>query len=568
MKNSYSLRLWLLRGLLLAFFLAPLAHAAPAPSPSPVPASTPDSENVTDLSAEHASVEREKIYRAGGAYTRWLDGVAVQSGQQFLARRVFDRVTGMRLLASGLTLLLAGALAGWILWIIRRRAGRIESVEEQSWLALSFAAVRKPLALLAGLVGAFFALMPVFLGIADRGWRILLTHGLSTVLYGGRVIALLWLIFQGIRALEKRLRRWAKASGNVLQLILVPVIGQALRLSVPLLAIILLLPLLGLPESSTGLVQKLLGILLVVGICVLIVRGTTALQKGLMANHQLDAEDNMSARQIYTRISVIRRIIISAVMLVGGASILMMFGPLRQFGTSILASAGIAGVVLGFAAQKTLGNVLAGIQIALSQPMLIDDVVKVEGEFGRIEEITLTFVVVRTWDLRRLVFPITYFIEKPFQNWSRKSNDIVGTIFFYLDYQVSFGALREELQRLAEANTNWDRKVCALQVTDTKESTIEVRATVSSSNASRLFDLRCQLREGLIEFLRDRYPESLPRVRTALERGHDERSRVPENGRASAKPDRGATSPGLKTNDEQPANGRTLGTKTESAGLA
>ena len=164
----------------------------------------------------------------------------------------------------------------------------------------------------------------------------------------------------------------------------------------------------------------------------------------------------------------------------------MMFGPMRQFGTSILASAGIAGIVLGFAAQKTLGNFLAGVQIALSQPMLIDDVVVVEGEFGRIEEITLTFVVVRTWDLRRLVLPITYFVEKPFQNWSRRSTEVLGTIYLYLDYQVPLGQLRAELKRLAELNPNWDKKVCGLQVTDTKENTIEVRALVSGSDAGEM----------------------------------------------------------------------------------
>ncbi len=197
----------------------------------------------------------------------------------------------------------------------------------------------------------------------------------------------------------------------------------------------------------------------------------------------------------------------------------------RQLGTSILASAGIAGIILGFAAQRTLGNLLAGIQIALSQPILIDDVVIVEGEFGRIEDITLTFVAVRTWDLRRLIVPITYFVEKPFQNWSRKSDQILGTIFLYLDYRAPLGALRAELKRLAEMNANWDGKVCGLQVTDTKESTIEVRVLVSSANASKNFDLRCEVREGLIEFLRGNYPGSLPRVRLATNSWMSLRSR-------------------------------------------
>jgi small-conductance mechanosensitive channel len=200
----------------------------------------------------------------------------------------------------------------------------------------------------------------------------------------------------------------------------------------------------------------------------------------------------------------------------------MLFDPVRQFGASILASAGIAGIVIGFAAQRTLGNLLAGIQIALTQPLLIDDIVVVEGEFGQIEEITLTYVTVRTWDLRRLILPITYFVEKPFQNWSRVSTDLLGAVVLYLDYQAPIGELRRELKRLVENNPKWDRKVCGLQVTDTKQSTIEVRALVSSTDPGKLSDLRCEVREGLIEFLCRNYPESLPRQRSVSEPSDEE----------------------------------------------
>jgi small-conductance mechanosensitive channel len=216
-------------------------------------------------------------------------------------------------------------------------------------------------------------------------------------------------------------------------------------------------------------------------------------------------------------VSVIRKIIITTVVIIATGSVLMLFDPVRQFGTSILASAGIAGIVIGFAAQRTLGNVLAGIQIALTQPLLIDDIVVVEGEFGQIEEITLTYVTVRTWDLRRMILPITYFVEKPFQNWSRVSTDLLGAVVLYLDYQAPIGELRKELKRLVQNNPKWDRKVCGLQVTDTKQTTIEVRALVSSTDPGKVFDLRCEVREGLIEFLCRNYPESLPRQRSVSE---------------------------------------------------
>src|SRR5206468_10530360 len=208
-----------------------------------------------------------------------------------------------------------------------------------------------------------------------------------------------------------------------------------------------------------------------------------------------------SAREIYTQVSVIRKIIVTAVVIIATGSILMLFDPVRQFGTSILASAGIAGVVIAFAAQKTLGNVLAGIQVALTRPLLIDDIVMVEGEFGQIEEITLTYVTVRTWDLRRLILPITYLVEKPFQNWSRVSTELLGTVILYLDYQAPLGELRKELKRLVENHPKWDRRVCGLQVTNTTQSTIEVRALISGSDPGKLGDLRCDVREGLIQFL-------------------------------------------------------------------
>src|SRR5205814_4877810 len=254
------------------------------------------------------------------------------------------------------------------------------------------------------------------------------------------------------------------------------ILGHTLRLALALLGIILLLPLLKLPENWIWVTQKAFGIFLIVALSILIVRGVNAVQQALLSRHRMDVPDNLPARRIFTQVSVIRKIIVTTIVIIATGSILMLFDPVRQFGTSILASAGIAGIVLGFAAQKTLGNILAGIQIALSQPLLIGDIVVVEGEFGQIEEITLTYVTVRTWDLRRLVLPITYFVEKPFQNWSRVSSDLLGTVILNLDYQAPIGELRKELKRLVEDNPKWDRKVCGLQVTDSKESTIEVRA--------------------------------------------------------------------------------------------
>ena len=365
----------------------PLAAAAPTASPTPEPIAA-------SFSAERADTERSRIYRAGLTYSGWLDRLASKSGSDFLQRRVFDRVNWMRLLACGASLALLGLLTGWFLRFVRRRAGAIESSEEQSWLALGVAALRKPLVLIVWVIGGFLAFMPIVAGIASRPHRLFFSNALTAILYAGLVIALLWLVFQAIRAVEKRMRQWAQGSGSVLNNVIVPVVGQTLRLGVPLFAVILLLPLLDLPEKWAWVAEKGFGILLIVSLAFLIIRGVRAVQIALLREHRLDAPDNYTARRIYTQVSVIRKIIISVVVILGVASILMMFDAVRQLGTSILASAGIAGIILGFAAQKTLGNLLAGIQIALSRPILIDDVVVVEGEFGRIEDITLTFVSV------------------------------------------------------------------------------------------------------------------------------------------------------------------------------
>jgi len=172
---------------------------------------------------------------------------------------------------------------------------------------------------------------------------------------------------------------------------------------------------------------------------------------------------------------------------------------------------------VGFAAQRSISNLLAGFQLAFTQPIRLDDVLVVEGEWGRVEEITFTYVVLKIWDERRLVLPLNYFIEKPFQNWTRSSAQLLGTAFLYVDYTVPVEALRTELSRLLAANPLWDQRVCALQVTDSKERTIELRCLMSAANASALFDLRCFVREHMMTFLQANYPESLPRTRALLQ---------------------------------------------------
>jgi len=280
----------------------------------------------------------------------------------------------------------------------------------------------------------------------------------------------------------------------------------------------------GVPAGLGDFVRHIVALVLIGLVSWLLIRGTSVLMDVAVLRFKVDVKDNLLARRIHTQLSVLRRLVVVVIIVIAVAAMLMTFPKVRQLGTAMLASAGIVGVVVGLAAQKTIGTFIAGLQIAITQPIRIDDVVIVEGEWGRIEEITLTYVVVRIWDLRRLVIPITYFIERPFQNWTRTSADILGTVFLYVDYTVPVDAIRAELRRILEGSEFWDRKVCGLQVTNASERTIEVRALMSADDASLAWNLRCHVREKLVEFVQRNYPHALPRLRTEFE-GPENRSR-------------------------------------------
>lgn len=271
------------------------------------------------------------------------------------------------------------------------------------------------------------------------------------------------------------------------------------------------------PAGLDSVARQVFSILLIAVIAWLLIRAAYVLGEIILLNYQMSTTDNLRARTVTTQINVLRRIAVATIITVALATILMTFDRVRQLGTAMLASAGIAGIVLGFAAQKTLGNLIAGLQIAFTQPLRIDDVVIVEGEWGRIEEITLTYVVVKIWDLRRLVVPITYFVEKPFQNWTRVTADLLGTVFLYVDYTVPIDAVRAELKRILEKTDLWDRKVGLLQVTNVSDRTVELRALMSAPDAGTAWDLRCHVREKLVEFVQRKYPQALPRLRTQFE---------------------------------------------------
>jgi len=319
-----------------------------------------------------------------------------------------------------------------------------------------------------------------------------------------------------VGVVETRLQVWTARTSGKWDDILVKLGMRALRLALPLLAFMIIIPTLQIPGAYDALLNQAVSLVLIGSVGFILYELARTAEQTVVDEFRIDVKDNLAGRRIQTRVKVLSRIVVTLIILVTVALMLMVFEPVRTLGKSILASAGIAGIIIGFAAQRSLATLVAGIQIAFTQPIRIDDAVIVEGQWGRIEEITMTYVVVVIWDLRRLSVPITYLIETPFENWTRVSANLLGSVMLYVDYTVRLDALRKELDRILEASPRWDRKVKALQVTDAKERTLEVRVLVSAEDAPTAFDLRCEVREKLIDFLQRSYPDCLPRVRAEV----------------------------------------------------
>ncbi|MGV3682293.1 MAG: mechanosensitive ion channel family protein [Acidovorax sp.] len=306
-----------------------------------------------------------------------------------------------------------------------------------------------------------------------------------------------------------------RATGHVLVLrsvfeACVPVV----RILLPLIALQLVWQAASDDLRHIGTVRHFNGLAVIAGTCWLLIAAIGGLADGVIAKHPADVEDNLTARRIATQARVLSRTAMTAVVMAGVAMMLMTFPGARQVGASLLASAGVVGIVAGIAARPVFSNMIAGLQIALAQPFRIDDVLIIEGEWGRVEEITGTYVVLKIWDERRLIIPLQWFIEHPFQNWTRTSSEILGTVFLYADYALPLDPLRAELKRVLDTAPEWDKRVSVLQLTEATDRAIQIRVLVSARSSGLAFDLRCRVREALVTFIQREYPDCLPQVRT------------------------------------------------------
>jgi small-conductance mechanosensitive channel len=307
------------------------------------------------------------------------------------------------------------------------------------------------------------------------------------------------------------------ARGNPLLLCVLAATERAGAMAFPMLALLMVWQAAPVELPFLLTVRHVTSLLLIGSLTWFTVSVIGGLARGVIERHPVTVDDNLNARRIQTQTNVLSRSAQVIVMIAGVAMALMTFPSARQIGASLLASAGVLGIIGGLAARPVFANLIAGLQLALAQPIRLDDVLIVKGEWGRVEEITGTYVVLKIWDERRLIIPLQWFIENPFENWTRTGSQILGTVFLYLDYATPIEPLRAEAKRLLETLPEWDQRVFAVQVTDASERTIQVRILVSAVNSGKAFDLRCKMREGLIAFLAREYPQALPVSRQLTE---------------------------------------------------
>lgn len=339
-----------------------------------------------------------------------------------------------------------------------------------------------------------------------RDWHDLLLSG--GILAGAIVVALV-----GHAIVFWLLRSFAQRKSALLGPSLVKHGEGPTRWIFPLLVVLAILPGLPLPAKLMGALEHITGLSVIAAVAWLVVLSLDILSDLLSGRYRIDVADNLVARRIQTQLKMMHSIVVVLVAVVTVSVMLMTFPAIKHIGVSLLASAGLATLVVGMAMQGTLSNLIAGVQIAFTQPFRIEDAVVVEGEWGWIEEIGTMYVVIRIWDLRRLVLPLSYFLTHPFQNWTRTSADLLANCYIYTDYTVPVDALRAELRRICESTKLWNGKVCVLQISDLGQFAVQLRALMDARNSGDAWELRCLVREKLVDFVQKNYPGSLPRYR-------------------------------------------------------
>ena len=359
--------------------------------------------------------------------------------------------------------------------------------------------------------------------LEDSAWRVLISAVVAVVLalVVHRVgAAVIWRLTRNLPISSAVARRSWRPSRFALPLIALQAVWQAAPDALPLIS-----------QVRHG-----NALLLLATLTWLALRAIDGVAQGVIGQHSVEVEDNLNARRIHTQTRLLARTADVMVLIADLSLMLMTFPGARQLGASLLASAGVIGIVAGIAARPVFSNLIAGLQIALAQPLRIDDVLIVQGEWGRVEEITGTYVVLKIWDERRLIIPLQWFIENPFQNWTRKSAQIIGTVFVWVDYRMPLEPLRQAARQACEAAAEWDKRLCLLQVVEAGERSMQLRVLVTSGNSSLNWDLRCKVREALVDFMQREYPQYLPTMRAEIAQAGEGAEEAKSAGKLPAQP--------------------------------
>ena len=488
------------------------AAATPHPSPG----------NVVEAVADPNKVESQdfNIEYLSRSFAFWIDRLSVELSHTlgpWSKQNLFLQITPAKIILgvlSGLVALMVLQIFRLLLAAAHRRQRNEPS--ERFWFGGILRALRKGLGIFFWITAIFLFLSPLLphiaIGLRNEG-----VFGLvSKLAQLGYFAALLVFCYHLVLLINTWLTIRAEREPRQWYYPAFPFLGKLLFYNFILISLQLFLSLLQLPGSAQFLSSRLVSIASATVNCVTFIQMIGAVEDMLVSRTSQRDYDIYKLRGFRTRLRVLRHLLVFLVIMVTIGLILMNIDAVRQVGAGLLASAGVAGVIFGFAAQKSLSTIIAGLQIALTNPMKIDDVVIVEGEYGTIEEITLTYVVVKLWDLRRMILPITYFLDKPFQNWTRTSSELIGAVFLYTDFMIPIEEIRRIADKIVADSPLWDKRVYAAQVTDWKSETIEIRILVSSDTAGRLFDLRCEVREKILAYLQKGNPTAFPHVRTTF----------------------------------------------------
>ena len=465
-------------------------------------------------------IETKKIDNVGEKLGDKIDKVGSKASFKFgdwVKKEAFMGITWLKLLACALLLLFVIALERvFRAWLTKMQRKAQLREGQTTWSTASLGAILGPVSLLILVYGTYGALSPLFSHLKSPDGSNIVRQIAATAADMGGMIALIWLAYRFVHAVDAHLRKSLPLKSNASDVLI-----KQCRVPIKLLVLIIVtrmaLPFLNSLPNLFSVMAQLLSLALIGVVAWLLIGVANGVGEIALDFYTIKVDDNLNARRIQTTVHFVKRLTMVVIIVLAATSMLMMFEKVRQIGTGLLASAGILGIVAGLAAQRSIANLLVGVQMAVTQPVRIDDVVIVEDEWGKVEEINSTYAVIRIWDERRLIVPLTYFTEKPFQNWTRTSSDLLCAVTLFVDYAVPVDSIRRYLNEILERSQCWDRKVASVQVTGATEKAMELRALMSARDASDAWNLRCEVREQLIAFIQKNFPEGFPKVRARVE---------------------------------------------------